>query len=108
MSSGKDYIAKIMAQVEARNANQPEFLQAVDEVLATLAPALDRNPKFEANTDYPQEACKRLITCVFPIELTTCVYPLTYTGHNLKFTLGEPPPLTNTGLVKILVLGRPD
>ncbi|MBR6471077.1 MAG: NADP-specific glutamate dehydrogenase [Victivallales bacterium] len=50
MSSGKDYIAKIMAQVEARNANQPEFLQAVDEVLATLAPALDRNPKFEANS----------------------------------------------------------
>ena len=49
MSSSKDYIAKIMAQVEARNANQPEFLQAVDEVLATLAPALDRNPKFEAN-----------------------------------------------------------
>ena len=50
MSSSKDYIAKIMAQVEARNANQPEFLQAVDEVLATLAPALDRNPKFEANS----------------------------------------------------------
>ena len=50
MSSSKDYIAKVMAQVEARNANQPEFLQAVDEVLATLAPALDRNPKFEANS----------------------------------------------------------
>ena len=50
MSSSKDHIAKIMAQVEARNANQPEFLQAVDEVLATLAPALDRNPKFEANS----------------------------------------------------------
>ena len=49
MSSSKDYIAKVISQVEARNANQPEFLQAVDEVLATLAPALDRNPKFEAN-----------------------------------------------------------
>ena len=50
MSSSKEYIAKILAQVEARNANQPEFLQAVEEVLATLAPALDRNPKFEANS----------------------------------------------------------
>ena len=50
MSSSKDYIAKVMAEVAARNANQPEFLQAVDEVLATLAPALDRNPKFEANS----------------------------------------------------------
>ena len=50
MSSSKDYIAKVMGQVEARNANQPEFLQAVEEVLGTLAPALDRNPKFEANS----------------------------------------------------------
>ncbi|MBO4618726.1 MAG: NADP-specific glutamate dehydrogenase [Victivallales bacterium] len=50
MSSSKDYIAKVMGQVEARNANQPEFLQAVKEVLSTLAPALDRNPKFEANS----------------------------------------------------------
>ena len=50
MSSSKDYIAKVMGQVEARNANQPEFLQAVEEVLGTLAPALDKNPKFEANS----------------------------------------------------------
>ena len=49
MSASQEYISKVLAQVAARNANESEFLQAVEEVLSTLAPALERNPKFEAN-----------------------------------------------------------
>ena len=43
------YIESVLNDVKAKNANEPEFLQAVEEVLSTLAPALERNPKFEAN-----------------------------------------------------------
>src|SRR5690606_30297498 len=35
-----------LALVAARNAGEPEFLQAVHEVLAELGPALDRHPEF--------------------------------------------------------------
>ncbi len=42
--------AKVLDQVRSRNAGEPEFLQAVQEVLETLEPVLARRPEYaEAN-----------------------------------------------------------
>ena len=41
------YIEKVLADVKAKNANEPEFIQAVEEVLTTLAPVIEANPQYE-------------------------------------------------------------
>ena len=43
------YVKKIWEEVKAKNANEPEFLQAVEEVLTTLEPAVDQMPQLEPN-----------------------------------------------------------
>jgi len=43
------YINKVLSEVKAKDPNQPEFLQAVTEVLSTLAPVVDRNKEYEKN-----------------------------------------------------------
>ena len=43
------YVERVLKETAARNANEPEFLQAVDEVLTTLDPVLKKNPQYEAN-----------------------------------------------------------
>ena len=43
------YINKVLSEVKAKDPNQPEFLQAVTEVLSTLAPVVDRNREYEKN-----------------------------------------------------------
>ena len=45
--SEQAYLEEIFAQVQARNPNQPEFLQAVAEVLSTLAPVIRRRPELQ-------------------------------------------------------------
>ncbi len=42
-----EYLKKVFADVEKRNAGEPEFLQAVLEVLESLEPVVEQNPKFE-------------------------------------------------------------
>ncbi len=42
-----EYLKKVYAEVEKRNAGEPEFLQAVLEVLESLEPVIEQNPKFE-------------------------------------------------------------
>jgi len=41
-----DYINDVFAQVKQRDPHQPEFHQAVWEVIETLAPVLERNPQY--------------------------------------------------------------
>ena len=41
-----DYIKEVMAQVKAKNPAEPEFHQAVQEVLESLRRVLDRHPEF--------------------------------------------------------------
>jgi glutamate dehydrogenase (NADP+) len=41
-----DYINGILEQVKQKDAAQPEFHQAVDEVLTSLAPAIEKHPKY--------------------------------------------------------------
>ena len=43
------YIKKIWDEVKEKNANEPEFLQAVEEVLTTLEPAVEQMPQLEPN-----------------------------------------------------------
>jgi len=43
-----EYLKKVYADVEARNPNEPEFQQAVYEVLESLEPVIEQNPKYEA------------------------------------------------------------
>ena len=41
------YVNEVLADVRAKNADQSEFLQAVEEVLTTLDPVLKANPQYE-------------------------------------------------------------
>jgi glutamate dehydrogenase (NADP+) len=41
------YIENVLADVRAKNANEPEFLQAVEEVLTTLSPVIDANKAYQ-------------------------------------------------------------
>ncbi len=43
------YVNRIWDEVKSKNANEPEFLQAVEEVLTTLEPAVDQMPELEPN-----------------------------------------------------------
>ena len=43
-----DYTKKVYEQVEKRNPGEPEFLQAVYEVLESLEPVIEANPKYQA------------------------------------------------------------
>ena len=42
------YLQKVYQQVCQRDANEPEFLNAVTEVLGTLEPVILRHPEYEA------------------------------------------------------------
>ena len=46
MSFKNAYLAELMETVKKRNANEPEFHQAVEEVLLSLEPVIDRHPEF--------------------------------------------------------------
>ena len=41
------YVEEVMEAVKKRNANEPEFLQAVTEVLESLAPVVERHKKYK-------------------------------------------------------------
>ena len=43
------YINTVLKDLQKKNADQPEFLQAAEEVLTTLAPVVDAHPEYEAN-----------------------------------------------------------
>ncbi|MCL2695963.1 MAG: NADP-specific glutamate dehydrogenase [Clostridiales bacterium] len=41
------YIEKVLEDVRRRDAHEPEFIQAVDEVLLSLEPAIEAHPEYE-------------------------------------------------------------
>ncbi|MGI5963307.1 MAG: NADP-specific glutamate dehydrogenase [Lawsonibacter sp.] len=41
------YIERVLAETKAKNANEPEFLQTVEEVLTSLAPVIEAHPEYE-------------------------------------------------------------
>ena len=46
--SAKEYVAAVMSMVEAKNPAEPEFHQAVREVLESLQLVLDRHPEYRS------------------------------------------------------------
>lgn len=44
-----EYVQRVYQQVEKRDGDQPEFLQAVQEVFESLQPVISRHPEYEAN-----------------------------------------------------------
>ncbi len=47
MANVSPYIQSVLDLVKSRNPGETEFLQAVHEVLESLSPALERNPKYQ-------------------------------------------------------------
>ncbi|MDD4839867.1 MAG: NADP-specific glutamate dehydrogenase [Clostridia bacterium] len=47
MTISNDYVASVFAKVEKQNANEPEFLQAVKEVLISLVPVVEKRPELQ-------------------------------------------------------------
>lgn len=47
MAISNSYLKGVFEQVEKRNANEPEFLQAVEEVLESLEPVVEAHPEYE-------------------------------------------------------------
>ena len=41
------YIEKVLEATKTKNANEPEFLQTVEEVLTSLEPVIDAHPEYE-------------------------------------------------------------
>ncbi len=41
------YVDSVIEQVKDKNANEPEFIQAVTEVLTSLKPVIDTNPEYQ-------------------------------------------------------------
>ena len=46
MSLKNEYLKELMARVEKRNPAEPEFHQAVREVLESLEPVVEKRPEF--------------------------------------------------------------
>ena len=44
-----NYIETVITDLKAKNANQPEFLQAAEEVLSTLSPVVEAHPEYQEN-----------------------------------------------------------
>ena len=44
-----EYLKGVLANLEKRSGNEPEFLQAVTEVLESLEPVIESDPKYEKN-----------------------------------------------------------
>ena len=41
------YIERVLAETKDKNAQEPEFLQTVEEVLSSLEPVIDQHPEYE-------------------------------------------------------------
>ena len=40
------YVDSVIERVKAKDSNEPEFIQAVTEVLTSLKPVIDANPQY--------------------------------------------------------------
>ncbi|HEY8389836.1 MAG TPA: NADP-specific glutamate dehydrogenase [Clostridia bacterium] len=41
------YVKSVIANVKAKHINEPEFVQAVEEVLTSISPMIDKHPEYE-------------------------------------------------------------
>ncbi len=48
MAIKNEYLKRVYEQVKARDKNEPEFLQTVEEVFESLEPVIEKHPEYEA------------------------------------------------------------
>ena len=41
------YIEKVLSEIETKNCNEKEYIQAVEEVLSTIEPVINEHKEFE-------------------------------------------------------------
>ena len=41
------YLASVIENVRKKHANEPEFVQTVEEVFSSLEPVIERHPEYE-------------------------------------------------------------
>ncbi len=41
------YVERVLDELKKKNASEPEFIQAVTEVLTTLKPVIEKHPEYE-------------------------------------------------------------
>ncbi len=49
MAIKNEYLKRVFEQVQARDKNEPEFLQTVEEVFESIEPVVAKHPEYEAN-----------------------------------------------------------
>ena len=42
-----EYIERVLTNLKAKNTDQPEFIQAVEEVLESVEPVIKAHPEYE-------------------------------------------------------------
>ena len=47
MSVKNPYLLSVLDNLKAKSAHEPEFLQAVEEVLESLEPVVEADPRYE-------------------------------------------------------------
>ena len=105
-----EYIKEVLAIARAKNPAEPEFLQAVQEVLETLGPAISRHPEYQKarilermiepervlmfRVPWIDDAGQAQVNRGFRIEMNSAIGP--YKG-GLRFH-----PSVNLGILKFL------
>lgn len=104
------YVDSVIEQVKAKNANEPEFIQAVTEVLTSLKPVIDANPEYEKagllerivepervimfRVPWVDDSGKVQVNRGFRVQFNSCLGP--YKGGL------RPHPSVNLGIIKFL------
>ena len=52
------YVDEVIAKVSEKNANEPEFLQTVEEVLSSLKPVVDKNEEVYRKAALLERMCE--------------------------------------------------
>ncbi len=105
-----NYSERVIADLKERYSSEPEFIQAAEEVLSTLQPALDAHPEFEENgllerlvepervimfrVPWVDDSGKVQVNRAFRVEYNSAIGP--YKG-GLRFN-----PTVNLGMLKFL------
>ena len=108
------YVDSVIEQVKAKNANEPEFIQAVTEVLTSLKPVIDANPEYEKagllerivepervimfRVPWVDDSGKVQVNRGFRVQFNSCLGP--YKG-GLRLH-----PSVNLGIIKFLGFAR--
>lgn len=72
------YVSEQLEKLKAKNANEPEFIQAATEVLTSLEPVFEQNPKYEENGILEElQSLKELLCLEYLGLMTTARFRLT-------------------------------